>query len=67
MKKCLTLKEVVAEELKDKEFKRYYEGEGRRLAIGYKIEKRAKVVANQRLHRTSSYGKALKERPWLNG
>lgn len=37
MKKCLTLKEVVSEELKDKEFKRYYEEEGRRLAIGYKI------------------------------
>ena len=37
MKKYLTLKEVVSEELKDKEFKRYYEEEGRRLAIGYKI------------------------------
>ena len=37
MKKYLTLKEIVSEELKDKEFKRYYEEEGRRLAIGYKI------------------------------
>ncbi len=39
MKKYLTVKEAISEELKDKEFKRYYEEEGRRLAIGYKIAK----------------------------
>ena len=39
MKKELTLKEAVSSELKDKEFRKYYEEEGRRLAIGYKIAK----------------------------
>ena len=39
MKRRLTLREVVSEELKDREFKRYYEDEGRRLSIGYKIAK----------------------------
>lgn len=39
MKKYLTLKEAVSEELKDKEFKKFYEEEGRRLTVGYKIAK----------------------------
>jgi len=37
MKKRLTLKDVVADELRDKEFNKFYEQEGRRLAVGYKI------------------------------
>jgi len=39
MKKYLTLKEVVTKELKDVDFKKFYEEEGRRLALGYKIAK----------------------------
>ncbi len=39
MKKYLTLKEVVTKELKDGDFKKFYEEEGRRLALGYKIAK----------------------------
>ena len=39
MKKYLTLKEVVTKELKDLDFKKFYEEEGRRLALGYKIAK----------------------------
>jgi DNA-binding XRE family transcriptional regulator len=37
MKKHLTLKDVVSKELRDKEFKKFYEEEGRHLAVGYKI------------------------------
>jgi DNA-binding XRE family transcriptional regulator len=36
-KKLLDFQDVLKEELKDKEFKKYYEEEGRRLEIGYKI------------------------------
>ena len=36
-KKALSFRGVLKEELKDKEFKKYYEEEGRKLAIGYKI------------------------------
>jgi len=39
MKKYLTLREVVTKELEDKDFKKFYEEEGRRLALGYKIAK----------------------------
>ncbi|MBU0478792.1 hypothetical protein KKC91_09535 [bacterium] len=39
MKKHLTLKDVLKEELKDSEFKKFYEEEGQRLALGYKIAK----------------------------
>ena len=39
MKKYLTLKEVVGNELKDEEFKKFYKEEGRSLALGYKIAK----------------------------
>ena len=39
MKKYLTLKEAVTKELKDGDFKKFYEEEGRRLALGYKIAK----------------------------
>lgn len=39
MKKYLALKEVVTKELKDEEFRKFYEEEGRRLALGYKIAK----------------------------
>jgi len=35
----LTPREAVSNELKDKEFRRYYEEEDRRLAKGYKIAK----------------------------
>jgi len=38
-KKLLDFQDVLKEELKDKEFKRYYEEEGRRLELGYKIAK----------------------------
>jgi DNA-binding XRE family transcriptional regulator len=36
-KKLLTLNDVLKDELKDKEFRKYYEAEGKELAIGYKI------------------------------
>ncbi|MBU0693392.1 MAG: helix-turn-helix transcriptional regulator [Candidatus Omnitrophica bacterium] len=36
-KKLLDFQDVLKEELKDKEFKKYYEEEGRRLELGYKI------------------------------
>ena len=36
-KKLLGLQDVLKKELKDKEFKKYYEEEGRKLEIGYKI------------------------------
>lgn len=36
-KKLLDFQDVLKEELKDKEFKKFYEEEGRRLALGYKI------------------------------
>jgi len=39
MKKGITLKDALSEQLKDKKFRRYYEEEGRRLAVGYKIAK----------------------------
>lgn len=39
MGKYLTLKEVLAEELKDPEFKKLYEEEGRKLNLAYKIVK----------------------------
>jgi len=38
-KKLLDFQDVLREELKDKEFKKYYEEEGRRLELGYKIAK----------------------------
>ena len=38
-KKLLDFQDVLKEELKDKEFKKFYEEEGRRLALGYKIAK----------------------------
>lgn len=38
-KKLLDFQKVLKEELKDKEFKKYYEEEGRRLDLGYKIAK----------------------------
>jgi N12 class adenine-specific DNA methylase len=38
-KKLLDFQDVLREELKDKEFKKYYEEEGKRLEIGYKIAK----------------------------
>ncbi|MFH1904596.1 MAG: hypothetical protein ABIK53_03600 [bacterium] len=38
-KKLLTLKDVLKEELKDNEFKKFYEEEGQRLALEYKITK----------------------------
>ena len=38
-KKLLDFQDVLKEELKDKAFKKYYEEEGRRLEIGYKIAK----------------------------
>ena len=36
-KKLLDFQDVLKEELKDKDFKKFYEEEGRRLALGYKI------------------------------
>lgn len=39
MKKYLTLEDVLVEELKDPEFKKLYEEEGRKLDIAYKIVK----------------------------
>ncbi|PIW68823.1 MAG: transcriptional regulator, partial [Candidatus Omnitrophica bacterium CG12_big_fil_rev_8_21_14_0_65_42_8] len=38
-KKLLGFQDVLKEELKDKDFKKFYEEEGRRLALGYKIAK----------------------------
>lgn len=38
-KKLLDFQDVLKGELKDKEFKKYYEEEGRRLELGYKIAK----------------------------
>lgn len=38
-RKLLGFQDVLKEELKDKEFKKFYEEEGRRLALGYKIAK----------------------------
>jgi len=38
-KKLLDFQNVLKKELKDKEFKKFYEEEGRRLALGYKIAK----------------------------
>ena len=38
-KKLLKFREMLQEELKDKEFRKYYEEEGRKLAIGQKIAK----------------------------
>ena len=35
--KLPTFKEYIGEELKDKEFRKFYEEEGRKLEIGYKI------------------------------
>ena len=37
--KLPTFKEYIKEELKDKEFKQFYEDEGRKLEIGFKIAK----------------------------
>ena len=36
-KRLLSFQDVLKEELKDKEFRKYYEEEGRNLEIGYKI------------------------------
>lgn len=38
-KKVLDFQDVLKKELKDKEFKKYYEEEGRKLELGYKIAK----------------------------
>ena len=38
-KKLLDFQDVLKEELKDKEFKKFYEEESRNLALGYKIAK----------------------------
>ncbi|OGX52953.1 MAG: hypothetical protein A2321_02540 [Omnitrophica WOR_2 bacterium RIFOXYB2_FULL_45_11] len=38
-KRLLGFQDVLREELKDREFKKLYEEEGRRLALGYKIAK----------------------------
>ena len=38
-KKLLDFQGVLKEELKDKEFKKFYAEEGRKLALGYKIAK----------------------------
>ena len=38
-KKLLTLKDVLKEKLKDSEFKKFYEEEGRRLVLEYKFAK----------------------------
>ncbi len=38
-KKLLDFQDVLKLELKDKDFKKFYEEEGRRLALGYKIAK----------------------------
>lgn len=47
-KKLLEFKDVLKKEIKDKEFKKYYEEEGRRLEIGYKIAKlREKLKLSQ--------------------
>lgn len=39
VKKLLDFQDVLKEELKDKEFKKYYEEEGKSLEFGYKIAK----------------------------
>ena len=39
MKKYYTLEDALKEELKDMKFKKHYEEEGRKLALGYKIAK----------------------------
>lgn len=44
-KKLLRYEDVLKEELKDPEFKKHYQEEGRKLAIGYKI-----AQARQRVH-----------------
>ncbi|MFH1258983.1 MAG: helix-turn-helix transcriptional regulator [Elusimicrobiota bacterium] len=38
-KKLLDYRDVLKEELKDKEFSKYYQEEGQKLAVGYKIAK----------------------------
>ena len=38
-KKLLDFQDVLKEELRDKEFQKFYEEEGQRLALGYKIAK----------------------------
>ena len=38
-KKLLNFQDVLKEELKDSEFKKFYEEEGQRLALEYKIAK----------------------------
>lgn len=59
-KKSLSLRTVLKEELKDKEFRKYYEEEGRKLSIGYKISQlRKRVGLTQRqlarkIHTTQS-------------
>ncbi len=39
-KKLLSFRDVLKKELKDKEFRKYYEEEGGKLEIGYKIAQR---------------------------
>ena len=39
VQKLLNFDDVLKEKLKDKEFRKYYEEEGRKLEIGYKIAK----------------------------
>lgn len=47
--KLPTFKEYLSEELKDKEFRKFYEEEGRKLEIGYKIAQlRAKLGFTQK-------------------
>ena len=49
MEKYLTLKKVVAKELKDEQFKKFYEEESQRLDLGYKIAKlRQKIGLTQK-------------------
>lgn len=36
-KKLLSLDDILTKKLKDKEFRKYYEEEGKKLEIGYKI------------------------------
>ena len=60
MKKALSFRKVLNEELKDKKFKKYYEEEGRKLAIGYKIAQIRKQLGltqrqlARRIHTTQS-------------
>lgn len=48
-KKLLDFKDILTEELKDRDFNKFYQEEGRRLALGYKIAKlRQKLGLSQK-------------------